>query len=99
MRGEAIDLAFVPYAHLEGVRAGDTVYKCRWFLVGCRETGRIKSIFPGEVVTDDPWGSVARGQYVELEMSDRSVVTERTLRVRRVTADDGESYRPRRLAP
>ena len=77
-----IDLAFVPYAHLEGVRAGDAVYSCRWFLIGCRDAGRIRSIFPGEVVTDDPWGSVARGQYVELEMSDRSAMAERTLRVR-----------------
>jgi hypothetical protein len=35
------------------------------------------------VVTDDPWGSAARGQYVELEMSDRMAMAERTLRVRR----------------
>jgi hypothetical protein len=81
--GHEIDLAFVPYAHLSGVHAGDAVYHCQWFLLGCRETGRIKRLFPGEVVTDDPWGSVARGQYVELDMFDRSAVNERTLRVRR----------------
>ncbi len=78
-----IDLAFVPYAHLDGVRAGDAVLRCRWFLFGCREVGRIKRFFLGEVVTDDPWGSAARGQYVELEMSDRMAMAERTLRVRR----------------
>jgi hypothetical protein len=92
-----IDLAFVPYAHLEGVRPGDVVYSCRWFLIGCRETGLITRIFPGEVVTNDPWGSVARGQYAELELSDRSAVAERTLRVRRAGAGDGHAAG--RLAP
>lgn len=77
-----IDLAFVPYAHLEDVRPGHAVYRCGWFLLGCREAGRVKRIFPGEVVTDDPWGSVARGRYVELDMFDRSAMAERTLRVR-----------------
>lgn len=78
-----IDLAFVPYAHLEGVRTGDAVMRCRWFLFGCREVGRIKRFFQGEVATDDPWGSTARGHYVELEMFDRAAMAERTLRVRR----------------
>jgi hypothetical protein len=77
-----IDLAFVPYAHLNGLRAGDAVYTCRWFLFGCHVAGRIRQIFPGEVVNDDPWGSIARGRYVQLEMSDRSAMRERTLRVR-----------------
>jgi hypothetical protein len=78
-----IDLAFVPYAHLEGVRTGDVVLRCRWFLFGCREVGQIKRFFLGEVATDDPWGSTARGHYVELDMSDRTAMAERTLRVRR----------------
>jgi hypothetical protein len=91
---QEIDLAFIPYAHLPGVRAGDVVYRCRWFLVGCREAGRIKRLFPGEVVTDDPWGSVARGQYVELQMFDRSAIAERTLRVRRGAAADGAHAAP-----
>ena len=78
-----IDLAFVPYAHLKKAAAGDTVYTCTWFLFGCREVGRIRRVFPGEVVSDDPWGSVARGHYVELDMLDRTSMGERTLRVRR----------------
>jgi hypothetical protein len=86
-----IDLAFVPYAHLRSVRVGDGVYTCRWLLFGCREAGRIKRIFPGEVVTDDPWGSVARGHYVQLEMSDRTAMAERTLRVRHWLAAAGVS--------
>ncbi|HVY41222.1 MAG TPA: hypothetical protein VHM31_24965 [Polyangia bacterium] len=81
-----IDLAFVPYAHLDAIRAGDAVYHCRWFLFGCREVGRIRRIFPGEVVTDDPWGSVARGRYVELQMNAHAAMGERTLRVRRRSA-------------
>jgi hypothetical protein len=78
-----VDLAFVPYAHLKGLQTGDGVYTCRWFLFGCRDVGKIRRVLPGEVVTDDPWGSVARGHYVELDMVDRSAMTERTLRVRR----------------
>jgi hypothetical protein len=90
-----IDLAFVPYAHLKNVRAGSAVYTCRWFLFDCHEVGKIRRILPGEVVTDDPWGSVARGHYVELEMRDRSAMTERTLRVRRAAAPPaGDSPRP-----
>ncbi len=81
-----INLAFVPYAHLDAVRAGDPVYHCRWFLFGCRGAGQVRRIFPGEVVTDDPWGSVARGRYVELHMTDPAAIGERTLRVRRRAA-------------
>jgi len=65
------------------VAVGDTVYTCTWFLFGCREVGRIRRVFPGEVVSDDPWGSVARGHYVELDMRDRTSMGEKTLRVRR----------------
>jgi len=78
-----MDLAFVPYAHLKKVATGDAVYTCNWFLFGCHEVGRIGRLFPGEVINDDPWGSVARGHYVELEMVDRTPMGERTLRVRR----------------
>ena len=90
-----IDLAFVPYAHLKNVRAGGAVYTCRWFLFGCHDVGRIRRILPGEVATGDPWGSVARGHYVELEMLDRSAMTERTLRVRSAAAPPaGDTPRP-----
>jgi hypothetical protein len=78
-----VDLAFVPYAHLKVVHEGDPVVRCAWFLFGCAEVGRVARIFPGEVVNDDPWGSVERGKHVQLEMSDRAAVSERTLRVRR----------------
>ncbi len=88
-KGE-IDLAFVPYAHLKGVHVGDEVYSCRWFLFGCSVAGRVKQAFPGEVTNDDPWGSAARGRYVQLEMSDRSAMGERTLRVRGKAASTSE---------
>ncbi|HZU83566.1 MAG TPA: hypothetical protein VE987_11640 [Polyangiaceae bacterium] len=77
-----MDLAFVPNAHLAQVHPGDGVHSCRWLLFDCREVGRVKRTFPGEVVTDDPWGSLSRGRYVELELSDPSAVIQRTLRVR-----------------
>jgi len=78
-----VDLAFVPYAHLKAVHEGDPVVSCAWFLFGCTEVGHVARIFPGEVLNDDPWGSVERGKHLKLEMSDRSAISERTLRVRR----------------
>ena len=81
-----LDLAFVPYSQLNGVHIGDRVITCRWFLVDCRDAGSVKQVYPGEVATEDPWGSPARGRYVELSLSDRSVIGQRTLRVRRADA-------------
>ncbi|HJL14743.1 MAG TPA: hypothetical protein RMH99_03750 [Sandaracinaceae bacterium LLY-WYZ-13_1] len=79
---EPIDLAFVPYEQLEGVDAGATVVACVWGIFGCREVGRITEIVPGEVVTQDPWGELARGRYAVLELDAPEAVRERILRVR-----------------
>jgi hypothetical protein len=50
--------------------------------VHCHEVGRIAEVLPGEVVTQDPWGELARGQYAILALDDASAVRERVLRVR-----------------
>ena len=79
---KATDVAFVPYDQLEGVHAGSRVLDCTWGLFHCRPVGRVAEVMPGEVVTQDPWGEMARGQYVVLAIDDPKAVRERVLRVR-----------------
>jgi hypothetical protein len=76
------DMAFVPYDHLRRVAVGDDVYACVLSIFFCRAVGAVIEVVPGEVVTQDPWGELARGQYVVLDMRDRSALFERVLRVR-----------------
>lgn len=86
---QKMDIAFVPYNHLRHVVPGDEVYACRWFIFGCRAVGTVERIFPGEVITEDPWRSLARGQYVRLTMQDPQALTEQALRVRPRTSNGG----------
>jgi hypothetical protein len=79
---QSTDLAFVPYEHLRRFAVGDDVVACVWSVFACRTVGTVSEVVPGEVVTQDPWGELARGQYVVLEMRDRSALFERVLRVR-----------------
>jgi hypothetical protein len=48
----------------------------------CHEVGRVTEVVPGEVATQDPWGELARGQYVVLALDDPPAVRARVLRVR-----------------
>lgn len=77
-----MDVAFVPYEQLEGVRPGSTLVQCEAGIFFCREVGTVREVMPGEVVTQDPWGELARGRYAVLDLSDRAAVQERILRVR-----------------
>ncbi len=79
---QKMDIAFVPYNHLKHIVPGDEVYNCSWLIFNCRVVGTVDRIFPGEVITEDPWRSLARGQYVKLEMQDPNALTENALRVR-----------------
>jgi hypothetical protein len=79
----ATDIAFVPYDQLGGVTPGATIVDCIWGVVHCHAVGKVTEILPGEVVTQDPWGELARGQYAVLQLDDRDAVRERVLRVRR----------------
>jgi hypothetical protein len=77
------DLAFAPYEHLHRIALGDDVYVCTWSVFNCRAAGTVSEIVPGEVITQDPWGELARGQYIVLSMRDRTALHQRLLRVRR----------------
>jgi len=77
------NLAFVPYSQLEGIRLGAAVYHCNfWGLFGCVQVGKISELVPGEALAQDPWGSSARGEYVLLDLTEKSAAQYRSLRVR-----------------
>lgn len=81
---KSVDAAFVPYTQMGELRVGWAVYACVGGLVACKEVGVVTEIVPGEVILPDPWGNQARGQYVVLELSDRSAMMSKTLRLRNV---------------
>lgn len=77
-----MDVAFVPYEQLDGVSVGDEVARCTLWIFACRTVGHVSELVPGEVVTQDPWGELARGRYAVLRLDDARAVEERVLRVR-----------------
>lgn len=78
----ATDVAFIPYNQLKSVVPGSRVMDCFWGVFACHTVGHVGEVLPGEVVTQDPWGELARGQYAVLELDDKDAVRERVLRVR-----------------
>ena len=76
------DIAFVPYTQLEGLEAGDTLIMCEWTLFRCHAVGRIAEILPGEVVAQDPWSNISRGQYAILDLREHEAAKEKVLRAR-----------------
>jgi hypothetical protein len=82
----SMDVAFVPYTQLEGVRGGAAVYDCVWGLFHCQPVGTVAEVVPGEVILPDPWGNQARGQYAVLDLKERGAARSRSLRVRASTA-------------
>jgi len=79
---QRMDVAFVTYQQIDGVSAGRAVYQCTAGIFFCHEVGRIRSVLPGEIVTQDPWGELARGRYAVLDLDEPDAVQERILRVR-----------------
>jgi uncharacterized protein with PIN domain len=77
------NVAFVPYTQIDGVRADALVLECKvWGLFRCQPAGRVAELVPGEVVSVDPWGVPARGQYAILELSEPRAAESKSLRVR-----------------
>ena len=76
------DVGFVPYSQLDGVHVGAPVMACTWSLFFCHRVGEVSEILDGEVVTKDPWGDLARGQYVILHLDDQDAIQDKLLRIR-----------------
>ena len=76
-------VAFVTYDQIRRVRAGGGVYRCSlWGFFGCKQVGAVSEVLPGEVAMQDPWGTVGRGQYAVLSLTEASAAQSRSLRVR-----------------
>ena len=78
-----VDVVFVPYTQLDGISRGSRVIACSLLLVGCRDVGTIRELIAGEVVTQDPWGNLMRGQYAVLDLTEPAAVRQKVLRVRK----------------
>ena len=76
------NVAFVPYEELDAVEPGGRVMACTWNLFACRDVGTVVEVLPGEAVTEDPWGELARGQFAILDLDDSDAIREKVLRVR-----------------
>lgn len=76
------DVAFVPYTQLEDMKVGATLYSCKWVLFRCSIVGRVAEVLPGEVIAQDPWNNLARGQYAILDLGDHEAAKEKVLRAR-----------------
>jgi hypothetical protein len=83
---KSMDVAFVPYTQINGVRAGATVYDCTWGAFNCKSVGNVAELVPGEVVLPDPWGNQARGQYAILALRRHESAKSKTLRIRGTNA-------------
>ncbi len=79
---QRMDVAFVTYQQIDGVSPGRAIYQCTAGIFFCHEVGHVRSVLPGEIVTQDPWGELARGRYAVLDLDDAEAVQERILRVR-----------------
>jgi predicted nucleic acid-binding Zn-ribbon protein len=75
-------VVFVPYSQLDSVEPGHTVLSCVAGVFNCHHAGVVRDLVAGEVVTQDPWGDLARGQYALVELSDDAAVRKKVLRVR-----------------
>jgi len=83
---QSMDVAFVPYTQMSGVYRGAVVQECIWGVFHCKPVGEVTELVPGEVVSPDPWGNQARGQYAVLRLNDHDAAKAKTLRVRGGTA-------------
>ena len=76
------NVGFVPYEELDGVEPGWRVMVCVWNLFACHQVGTVLEVLPGEAITEDPWGDLARGQFAILDLDDSDAIREKVLRVR-----------------
>jgi hypothetical protein len=73
-------VALVPYANLDHLAKGTTLYGCKLSMVGCHEVGTVLDILPGEVLVKHPHrDSLLRGRMIEMKMSDAGAAEDEVL--------------------
>ena len=66
-------VAFVPYANLDNVKAGEPIYGCWATMVFCKRVGTVLEVLPGEVQFKHPnRDKQMRGQMIELKLEEGS---------------------------
>jgi hypothetical protein len=64
-------VALVPYANLDQLPKGTTLYGCKLSMIWCHEVGTVLDILPGEVLVKHPHrDTMLRGRMIEMEMTD-----------------------------
>jgi len=91
---KSLDVAFVPYTQIDGMKAGAGVYDCVWGLFNCKQVGTVAEIVPGEVILPDPWGTTTRGQFAVLELREHHSAKSKSLRVRLGAPNVGDTPAP-----
>jgi hypothetical protein len=82
------NVAFVPYSQRDAVAPGSDVFDCKvWTVFACSHVGKVSELLPGEVATQDPWGTPTRGQYALLDLNDPAAAMSKALRVRTAGGD------------
>jgi hypothetical protein len=82
------NIAFVPYSQRDAVAPGSDVFDCKvWSVFACNHVGKVSELLPGEVATQDPWGTPTRGQYAVLDLNDTAAAMSKALRVRKAGGD------------
>ena len=87
----SMDVAFVPYTQIDGLRQGANVFDCVWGIFHCRQVGTVAELVPGEVILPDPWGNQSRGQYAVLDLREHESAKSKTLRVRGAPTTSGRA--------
>lgn len=76
------NVVFIPYSQIDDVTNGQALYECTIGLFACNQVGRMTELLPGEVAVPDPWGSLSRGRYGVIELTDPHAAQSKTLRIR-----------------
>ncbi len=77
---ENLNIAFVPYDNVQGVRPNVSVYECRLGLVFCRKAGKVVETLEGEVQGRHPLhASYERGLMVRLDLKSPQTAKESIL--------------------
>jgi len=67
---------FVPYANLDNLPEGQSLYSCVGSIVGCSKIGQVGKPIDGETVSVHPlFGKPMRGVFIEAEFTDPKSVT------------------------
>ncbi len=73
-------VALVPYANLDHIAKGTTLYACKLSMVMCHEAGKVLDVLPGEVLVKHPHrDTMLRGRMIEMQMTEADAAQDEVL--------------------